>query len=320
MATFGLPGVAIASIRTEWILQNRYFAEENTRLGIAMMVASTLLFSVLWTFVKALSERYPVVEVTFFRNLFALVPVVGLVTRNGWRRTLRVNRLSGHLWRSVVGVSTMTLSFLSYHLLPLADAVAISFATPLMVTALSVPLLGERVGMFRWSAVLVGFGGVLVIVQPGSGVLTAGALVAAAAACCGAFTTLTVRQLSRTDHSLTIVFLFTVFSSVITALPLPFIWQTPTLPDWGLLLAMGLIAGTGQVFMTRALALAPAVVVSPFNYAGLIWASLLGWLVWGDVPSHHVFFGAAIVIASGLFILYRETRKRSEARPVVPPC
>ena len=320
MATSGLPGVATASKPSERTLQNRPVAEDNTRLGIGMMVMSTILFAVLWAFVKALSERYPVFEVTFFRNLFALVPVVGLVTRNGWRKTLRVSRLSGHVWRSVVGVGAMTLSFLSYHLLPLADAVAISFAIPLMVTALSVPILGERVGIYRWSAVIVGFGGVLVIVEPGSGVLTAGAMVAAAAACCGAFTTLTVRQLSRTDHSLTIVFLFTVFSSVITALPLPFIWQTPTLPDWGLLLAMGLVAGTGQVFMTRALALAPAAVVSPFNYAGLIWATLLGWLVWGDVPSPHVFFGAVIVIASGLFILYRETRRRSEVRPVVPPC
>lgn len=274
------------------------------------MVASTVLFCVLWAFVKALSERYPVFEVTFFRNLFALVPVLTLVVRNGWRKTLRVHHLTGHVWRSVLGVGAMTLGFLSYHLLPLADAVAISFATPLMVTALSVPMLGERVGIFRWSAVGLGFGGVLVIVEPGSGVLTVGALVAAAGACCAALTTLTVRQLSRTDQSLTIVLLFTVFSTVITAMPLPFVWQTPTLADWGLLFAMGAAAGTGQLLMTHALAAAPAAVVSPFNYAGLIWATLLGWLVWGDVPARHVFVGAAIVIGSGLFILYRETRRR----------
>lgn len=283
-----------------------------------MVVISTMLFSVLWCFVKALSERYPVAEVTFFRNFFGLVPVVLLVMANGGRRLLQLHRPAGHVWRSVIGVAGMALGFYSYHLMHLADAVAISFTAPLLVTALSVPLLGERVGIHRWSAVIVGFGGVLVIVQPGSGMFDLGALVAFGAAFAGALAMVTIRQLNRTDGPITIVFYFTLFSTLFTALPLPFVWVTPDLSDWGLLVLMGLSGGSGQYFMTRAFALAPAAVISPFNYVSLIWATVEAWFLWNEVPMLHVFIGAGIVITSGLYILYREIHKATGVKPALP--
>lgn len=284
-----------------------------------MVVISTVLFSILWCFVKDMSARYPVAEVTFFRNLFGLVPVVVLVITNGGASLLRVHKFGGHVWRSVIGVAGMALGFLSYHLMPLADAVAISFTAPLLVTALSVPLLKEKVGIHRWSAVLIGFGGVLVIVQPGSGMFNLGALVALGAAFAGALAMITIRQLNRTDKPITIVFYFTLLSTLFTALPLPFVWVWPTAKDWGLLLLMGLSGGSGQYFMTRAFGLAPAAVVSPFNYVSLIWASLFAWVLWDEVPKLHVFAGAAIVIASGLYILYREIRKARVVKFSLPP-
>ncbi len=281
--------------------------------AILVMIVSTLLFSVLWTCVKILSQRYSVYEVTFFRNLFAIPPVVVMMLgQRGWR-LVRTRSILSHLWRAVVGVTGMTLGFLAYHLMPLADAVAISFMSPLVVTALSVPMLHEKVGIHRWSAVIVGFAGVLVIVNPGHEMLTPGVIVAISAAVASAVSMVTIRQLGHSDRPLTIVFYFTVFSTLLTALPLPFLWTTPSGWDWALLLLMGTTGGVGQFFMTRAFSLAPAAVISPFNYAGLLWATLAGWLVWGYFPPAQMFAGAAIVIASGLYILYRETYKRAAA-------
>jgi len=119
----------------------------------------------------------------------------------------------------------------------------------------------------------------------------------------------TIRQLNSTEKPVAIVFYYTVFSSLLTALPLPFVWVTPNWLDWGLLILLGLVGGTSQYFMTRALELAKAAVIGPFNYISLLWAALFGWVIWGDIPAPHVFAGAAVVVASGLFVLFREVRK-----------
>ena len=282
---------------------------DNPRLGIFLMVVATTLFTGMWAFAKALSARYPIVEVAFFRSIFGFLPVgVMIATSGGWT-SLRVHRLSKHVWRAILGLTAMILSIVSYNLMPLADAVAISFASPLIVTALSMPMLGERVGLYRWSAVVIGFVGVLVIVRPGGEMLNLGAVVAVAAAFVGGLVSITLRQLNRIDAPITIVFYFLLFSSLFTALPLPFIWVAPTMQDWGLAVLLGLCGGGAQIFMTRAYGLAPAAVISPLGYIGLLWSGLLGWLVWNDIPGSNVYFGAPIVVASGLAILYRETRK-----------
>jgi drug/metabolite transporter (DMT)-like permease len=281
-------------------------AQDNPRLGILLMIVSTVLFSLLWALVKTLSQRYPVAEVSFFRSVLALVPVGVLIATHGGWTLLKPHSLTGQIWRAVIGVTSMLLGFLSYHLMPLADAVALSFTSPLMITALSVPMLGEKVGPWRWGAVVVGFAGVIILVDPSGSVFNLGALAAIGAAITSAFAMITIRQLSRTDAPLTIVFYFHLFSSLLTVLPLPFLWVTPRVADWGLMAAMGLAGGLGQYAMTRAYALASAAVISPLNYVSLLWASLFGWILWNDVPALHVFVGAAVVVASGLFILYRE--------------
>ncbi|MEI7610024.1 MAG: DMT family transporter, partial [Rhodospirillaceae bacterium] len=222
--------------------------------------------------------------------------------------SLHTLRFGGHLGRATIGLAAMLLMFWSYHLLPLADAVAIGFSAPLFLAALSVPLLGEKVGAARWGAVLVGFVGVLVMVKPGATALDLGSLVALGAALGYALAAIAVRQLSRTEHPNTIVFYFTLNTGLLAALALPWVWATPTLSDLGLLALTGLLGGAVQYCGTHAYTLGPAAVIGPFNYSAILWATLFGWLIWGDLPDRWVLLGAAVVIASGLFIVLRETR------------
>ncbi len=285
----------------------------QARSGIVSMLLAVFLYAVLNALAKHLAADYPLAEVTFFRNAFALLPATAMLARAGGWRSLRTEHLGGHFWRAAIGLTSMVLLFLSYHLMPMADAVALSFSAPLFLTALSVPVLGERVGPYRWGAVAVGFAGVLVIVQPGSAMLNTGALVGLSAAVAYAFAMMAMRQLGRTEAPVTTVFYFTAFSTLLSAVALPFVWTMPTAEGFALMAAMGLVGGAAQYFATRAYALAPAAVISPFNYAGILWACLFGWLFWSDWPGTHVLAGAAIVIASGLLILIRETRRRSGA-------
>ncbi len=283
---------------------------DNAPLGIAMMLIAVVLFSVLNVLVKLAAADYPLTQVTFFRNAFALIPVCATVMAQGGLWSLRMRRPFGHVWRSCIGLMSMTLMFWSYHLLPLTDAVALNFAAPLFLTALSVPLLGEKVGVHRWSAVAVGFVGVLVIARPSADMLQLGAMVALSAALAQSFAMIAIRQLARTETATTIVFYFTLITTALSALALPFGWRTPDLPGLLLLGGAGVAGGAAQLFMTRAYALAPAAVIAPFNYASIVWAALFGWLLWQDVPAWNVILGAAIVVASGCYILHRETRKR----------
>lgn len=299
----------------------RFVRTDNTPLGIVMMLTSVFLFSILNVLVKITTETFPVNEVTFFRNAFALIPVVMAVAMQGGVATLRTERPQGHLWRATIGLTSMSLMFWSFDLLPLADATALNFTAPLFLTALSVPFLGERVGLHRWSAVAVGFVGMLVMLRPGSDMLELGALVALSAAFCQSFAMIAIRQLSRTESPNTIVFYFTLITTVLCALTLPFSWVTPAgWWDFALLAACGLTGGTAQLFLTRAYALAPAAVVAPFTYASLLFAAAFGWLLWGDLPDTLTVAGALIVACSGLYILHRETkRKTAVVQAPTPP-
>lgn len=297
----------------------KHIRVDNTPLGITLMLGSVFLFSMMNVLIKISTERYPVAEVTFFRNAFALLPVALAITlQGGWRFGLRTARPWGHVWRSVIGLTSMSLTFWSFHLMPLAEAVALNFSAPLFLTALSVPFLKEKVGIHRWSAVLVGFVGVLIIVRPsGETLLHLGALVGLGAAFTQSFAMIAIRQLSATEPPNTIVFYFTLFTTILTALALPFVWVTPAgLGDFAILVGIGLLGGCAQLLMTRAYSLAPAAVIAPFNYAAMLWAVIFGWLLWNDIPSSHMAIGASVVAASGLYILHRETRKR---RPLNPP-
>ncbi|MBI1208309.1 MAG: EamA family transporter [Azospirillum sp.] len=290
--------------------------------GIIWAVAAVFLFALLNVLVKVLASTYTVGQIAFFRNLFALIPAAVMVAVGGGLPLLRTAHPWSHLWRGAIGVTAMFLLFWSFALLPLADATALSFSAPLFLTALAVPLLGEKVGVYRWGAVIVGFFGVLIMAAPGGGLIHAGALVALASAVAYSLAMISIRKLIQTEHPSTIVFYFSVVSTVLTGLVLPFVWVTPTWSDFALMVLSGVVGGIAQQCVTRAQGLGPASVIGPFNYTALIWAALFGWLLWGEVPGLRVLGGAALVVASGLFILHRETRRRIavvKAAPAVTP-
>jgi drug/metabolite transporter (DMT)-like permease len=290
---------------------------EEVRRGIIYVVASIFVFALTNALIKWLVVRYSVVEVIVFRSSFALVPCLYLIATRGGVLTLRTKRLHQHVTRSVLQFVSMICIFTAFGLMPLADATAITFASPLFLTMLSIPLLGEQVGVYRWSAVIVGFAGVLIMVQPGPGLLQSGALFPLANALINACVTIAIRRMTLTEASTTLVFYQTLVTGLIGLGLLPFFWLTPDLFDLALFSATGLLSGIAQFWWMQGCRFVPAAVAAPFSYTSMIWSLALGYLVWSDVPSTAVLVGAAIVIASGLYILYRETIRRT-AKPSLP--
>ena len=303
----------------------KLISSDNPLRGIKMMLLSVLCFCMLNVLVKHLTESYSIFQVAFFRCLFALVPALMLMAATGGFSMLKTQRFPGHCYRALVGTASMLLIFTAFHLLPLATATAINFSGPLFVALFSILILHEKVGPHRWGALIVGFVGVLFMLQPGQHAfdLVGGAMALGSAIFYG-LAMVSVRSLGHTEKPATSVFYFSVLSTVITFIPLlfPGQWQAPTLWHFALFVLSGIIAGLGQLFMTRAYQCAPAATISPFGYSGILWATLFGFLFWGEVPGHEIFIGSAIVIAAGLYIVYRETihkkRMLSEVQGVAP--
>lgn len=279
------------------------------------MVASVFLFSFQNAIGKWLAQTYPIPMLVFFRSAVALLPSYLLVLRTGGNSTLRTNRLGAQFVRAAIWGGSNVASFFAYHLLPLADAIALTFAAPLFLTALSWPILKERVGRERWIAVSVGFVGVLIMARPSGAGSWAGMAYALLCAICNAVGTLTVRGLTRTESTASIVFYTALFMTLGAVPVLPFYWVTPDLLDLALFCSIGIIGGISQYWTTQALYYAPAAAVSPFNYTALIWGSVLGFVVWGEVPTVAVAIGAAIVTLTGLYLLRHEAFRRGPPRP-----
>ncbi|MDJ0942946.1 MAG: DMT family transporter [Kiloniellales bacterium] len=283
-------------------------ARLETLEGIGLIALAMALLSAMDAVVKWLSADYSTIQLMFFRSVFAFLPLAPLVLRSGWAGALHTRRLGSHALRSVFGLSALGCFFWSLALLPLADATAITFAAPLFVTALSQPLLGEVVRARRWTAVGVGFIGVLVMVQPGVGVFQPAALLPLAAALFLALMVIQVRKLTRTESNITIVLYYTIISTLVTGLVVPFYWVTPDLADLLLLAMVGVLGGTGQLVLTAAYRRTEASILAPFDYTAMVWAVLFGFLVWGELPAQNIWLGVAVVIASGIYIIYREAQ------------
>jgi drug/metabolite transporter (DMT)-like permease len=292
---------------------------DDIRLGILYMLASVFLFSLQNVTVKWLAARYPTAEMVFFRSAFSLLPAAILVWRAGGPGILHTRRLPQHLLRAGFWGGSLGAAFVSYHLLPLADAISLSFAAPLFLTALSWPLLKEPVGRYRWSAVVVGFVGVLVMSHPSGGGNTLGLACGVMNALFGALGSISVRGLSRTEPSASVVFYMGLFIALFSVPLLPFVWVRPDWFDLVALCSLGLVGGVGQYWTTQALYYAPAATVAPFNYTAIIWGLILGFLIWHEVPDGMMVLGALIVTASGLFILRREAFLRARRQASLGP-
>jgi drug/metabolite transporter (DMT)-like permease len=281
--------------------------EAVSAFGLGLGALAFAAFSTMDALIKWLSADYPINQMVFANALFALVPVSLWTWRQGGFGHLRTRRLALHVLRGCCGMTAAFLGFYAFSRMPLTDAYAIIFTTPLLITALSVPVLGERVGWRRWSAIAVGFAGVLIMLRPGLQAIGPGALAAFGAACAAAGAILLVRLLSATESTGSIALYSNLTGLVVMGAVLPFNAVVPGLFDLLLMAAAGLLGGSGLILLISAYRHAPAALVAPFQYTQMIWATLLGFVIWGDLPARAVVAGAVVVAASGLFILYRET-------------
>ncbi|CAM3145994.1 EamA domain-containing protein [Sphingomonas antarctica] len=246
-------------------------------------------------------------ELLWARQVFALPIIAGLVAAGPGFASVRTTRMKSHAVRSAMGMFGVVLNFSSVAMLPLAEATTLSFTVPMFGTLLAAMVLKERVGIHRWGAVVVGFIGVLIVTQPGSGHLPVlGASIGIAAALSVAGTSLMIRDLGRTEVPLTTVFWFTSISAVTMSLAAPFVLHRHDPGDWAIMVLVGVTGGLAQVAVTSSLRHAPVSTVLPMDYSALIWASLLGWLLFGALPGQSTWLGAPVIVASGLYIVWRE--------------
>lgn len=283
-------------------------ARATALAGVGWFVFAIFCFGVMDAMIKLASAGYGTWQIMFFRAAASILPVAVLVHWSGGVSSLRTKRLGSHVLRAMVGLAAVYGFFTSFRLMPLADAYAIGFAAPLFMTALSVPVLGEKVGWRRWAAVLVGFAGVMVMLRPGQGVLSLTALVPLAAAFFYSLTMLYVRVLARTETNAAIVFYFLVTLAAVSGVVMLPDWRTPDLPGLALLVAIGLVGGVAQIAFTQAFRLTAPSLLAPFEYTAMLWAVGFGYVLFGDIPDQAIWLGSAIVIASGLYIIHRESR------------
>ncbi len=294
----------------------------DIRRGALLMLGATALFTIMSALIKGLSDNIHFIETMFFRSAFALPVMLVIAARGRDWGLLRTRRFPAHMVRAFTGTMAQGCSFYALTVLPLAEQTALTYTTPLFVTLLSIPFLGEKVGIHRWSAVLLGFGGILVIAL-GEGafqgsapdrVVAIGMAVAVAQGVWSAMTTLLVRSLSATESSATIVLWQSLLMTAFTLAALPFFWTTPTLLELVLLVLVGLIGGVAQIMLTEAYASAQVSALGPYSYTSILWSVAIGWVVFSDAPGWSTLVGAALIVASGLYILHREIVRARQRR------
>jgi drug/metabolite transporter (DMT)-like permease len=285
---------------------------DNILLGIAFMIASTALFAGTAALAKWLAAIYPVGEVMFFRSFCSLLVCSALVLPFNGFSVFVTKRPRDHLARGLSQSISQTFTVLAVSMMPLAGAIAISFSAPLWSALLSVVWLKERAGRARWMALLTGFAGVLVVTHPGADSLQIGALFALGNAILYGTVTVAVRGMTATESTATLLMWQMVTIAALHSLLLLFGFRFPTYMDAAMLVLSGVANAAGQLLWTKALLLAPATAVSPFYYLMLVWALVIGYVVWGDVPTPALLIGSSIVVGCGLFLIWHEARSRRQ--------
>lgn len=283
-------------------------AARANRQAIAVMCIGILCLGINDALAKWLTGFYPPIQIIFVRNLLALPMITAIVLWTGGSRALRTQHLGIHALRGLLMVGGAYTFFRGLQVLPLAEATSLIFAAPIFITALSVPLLSEAVGWRRWAAVIFGFLGVLIIVRPGAAAFQPASLFVVATAMFYALGMISARWIGRGEDVWTMMFYIVLFPLLFSGLMVPFVWEPPDMAHLPLFLGLAIFGTLGMTLITQAFRLAPAAIVAPFEYTALIWASVLGWLVWGDIPELWIYVGAAVIIASGIYIVVRETR------------
>ena len=300
----------------------------NPLKGIALKVASVVVFTGMATCIKAASSEVPPGQAVFFRSFFAIpVILIWLIWSHDLREGLKTSNLKGHIWRAVIGTAAMILGFTSLAYLPLPEATAIGFAAPIITVILAAIFLGEAIRIYRLAAVLAGLIGVLIILSPRlsleqtTTIATIGALAALGSAALRAGALIFTRKLVVKENTATIVFYFSAIAAFLGLFTIPFGWTIPPLRETIYLILSGLFGGFAQILLTNSYRYAPAGVIAPFDYTAMILSLIVGFFLFGEVPTGIVIAGASLIIAAGIFIIYRERQlglKRGPARSVTP--
>lgn len=279
------------------------------------MIAGILAFfmlAVMNVFAKLLSDTHHVIEIAFYRNLIATIPFLFLIFVMKKKEIPKINqRPLGIIIRAVIGTVSLIVTFAAFSVMPMADTTAFLFTSSLFIPILGIIFLSEKVGPFRWGAILIGFVGVIIMLQPNGAFNALGVTLALSAAFMHATLQTILRYLGKTEKPETITFYFVAIGTLVAALPLPWFFTMPTWEDVPLLLGVGFTGVMAQFLLSVAFGNAPAAVVTVFNYSGLIWATFFGWMIWQDWPSNAIWIGGSIVIISNIFVIWRESKKRT---------
>ena len=281
--------------------------------GALWLVTGGFIFTSTSAMIRLLSTQIESVQTAFFRAAISVILLLPLMVA-GRVKPWHSKRLAGHFWRTFMGTASMVLGFYAVSMLPLADATAIAFSQPLFSVVVAALIAGEKVRWRRWTATVVGFAGVLVMARPGAGSLQIGALVALANAATVALSILLVKRLSDSETPLMILTQFAIFSTLLLALPAIWVWRWPDFWGWVLAIGIALSATVGQYFWVQAFKSGEMSAVAPFEYLRLPFAVFMGWLVFGQMPEIWTYVGAAIVIASALYIAQREAQLAKQRR------
>jgi drug/metabolite transporter (DMT)-like permease len=285
--------------------------------GALWLVSGGFIFTSTSAMIRLLSTQVESVQTAFFRAVISVILLLPMIAA-GRVKPWHSKRIVGHFWRTAMGTGSMVLGFYAVSMLPLADATAIAFSQPLFSVVVAALVLGEKVRWRRWSATVIGFAGVLIMVRPGEGSLQLGALVALANAAAVSISILLVRRLSDSETPLMILTQFAIFSTILLTVPAILVWRWPDLWGWVLAVGIALSATVGQYFWVQAFKAGEMSAVAPFEYMRLPFAVFVGWLIWGEMPVIWTYVGASIVIGSALYIAHREHQLARERRRAAP--
>lgn len=291
-------------------------SHDRILLAVALRLTSVALFALMNVTIKLAQQGGAVLpEILFWRQAGAALLVAVMVAGGPGVASLRTQRFGAHVLRAVIGLTAMALTFTTLILLPLAEATTIGFSMPIFATVLGALVLKEPTGWRRWAAVATGFVGVLIVTQPfgtGHHIPLAGVLTGLGAAACTATVSILLRTIGRTERTLTTVFWFSTLSLIPLGVAYALTAQAHPWTMWATLIAVGLLGGVAQLAMTSSLTFGPVSTVVPMDYTSLIWATLLGWLVFERLPAAATWIGAPVIILSGLYIVWREHVRRRE--------
>ncbi|WP_375271691.1 DMT family transporter [Sphingomonas sp.] len=295
-------------------------APDRVLLAIGLRLLSVSLFALMNVGIKlAEASGASLAEIMFWRQFGATLLVGAIVAAGPGVASLGTQRFGAHVLRTALGLAAMALTFATLTMLPLAEATTIGFSMPIFATVLGALVLHEPTGWRRWAAVFAGFAGILIVAQPGSGGFPPVGVATGLSAAAGTATvSILLRTIGRTEAPLTTVFWFSFLSLVPLGAAYPFAAKAHFPMVWAILLGIGVIGGAAQIAMTRSLTLGPVSTVVPMDYTALLWATLLGWLVFDRLPAPATWVGAPVIVASGLYIVWREhVRRREETRQAV---